>query len=144
MADFLSIGNKLFVMMLIINFFFMAFGGYERQPFLLDFVPDQVISSQSITGSQVTIIGDPTSTSASSDTIFDFAVETVGAFLPGLLNLLDGILFSFVNIALLLHFPNEIMISVIYPLSLFMLFYTVIFVANLANLIFRGGGGGQI
>lgn len=144
MADFLDIGNKLFVTMIAINFLLIGFGGYQVQPFLEVYVPDQNVTSESITGSQLNLQADPTVEPTGTDTIFDFVVETVGIHVPNVINLLKGMLFGFVDVAEFLHFPNEIMLAMVYPIAIFMFFYTIIFLANLGNLIFRGGGGGNI
>lgn len=142
MADFNDIGNKLFVTMLCVNVFLAMFAAHQLAPTQSAFIDGNVTTytPSGVLGTQPDVSSDALVKVTGSTELQDVSIETIGQIFDTLKNSIKAALFGFVDFANL-YLPPIIGFPITVIFSTFMAFYTVVFIANIFNLIFRGQGG---
>lgn len=140
MTDLSSVGSKIFVTMLVVNVFLSVFASYQLSPTISDFGGDSNNTPDSVLANSPSISDEALSYETSSTDIIDVVTQFVGVAFNTLKNVLGAALFGFTDFAQL-YLPPIIRQPVIIIFGTFMAFYSVIFTANLFNLVFRGQGG---
>lgn len=145
MASLTEVGTYVFVSLLFVNFFLMGFGYVATTgTYTGDLAGDVNYSASSsqkglLDVSSNTLVADPNSANP-----LDWILEAIGGTIKPLIDLLNGSLGAFADAADQMNFPEEIKIAVIWPLKIFMYLYSILLIASIGNLIFRGGSSAGI
>lgn len=141
MADFGNTGHFLFITIISLQFFMVGFGGYDIQPQFSEVAPDEIVTSDSVGGTQLELSNEVVSQSSSEENIFAVAADTIGDKVPSIIGFLSALPFLLVDIGNYLNFPNSIML-IVYALNIFELIYASLFAVTLFNTLLGGGSGG--
>lgn len=127
MATFEELGTGLTIALIVINLFLTGFGGQVLSPSLNKFVPDQNITSNSVTNLQYTINSNgyavPTPSQLTNNN--DPFAQEASLITGDTVTFIQGLLFGITIFAIKAGAPQGWLLGIIIPLNIIMILYIV-------------------